>query len=149
MRIITPLIVAAIFLAAPARAEDEDQRSLCPVMSDMLITKVAAFVKGKGHCPASCTGCGCQGGPGFCGADGHCVGWANIGTKCGSAPHSGCRRECTPVITACAGHALGRAWLKAFAASARLAVTFVPPDPPADGANIVSPLTEQRTEIFK
>jgi hypothetical protein len=92
-------IVFAVGLAAfvwgemPALADGE---RLCPSMSEMLVSKVAALVKGKGHCSASCTGCGCKGGPGFRDNQGHCVGWANVIRKCGPKPHAGCSRECHP-----------------------------------------------------
>lgn|SRR5262249_14567331 len=135
MRIIALLIIA-MFVAATAWAEDEDQQPLCPVMSDILAKKVAAFIKGNGECETICSGCRCKGGPGFRTAKRKCVAWAEVISKCGAAPHKGCRRECTPVVPACADHAFGRAWLKAFAAGLGLKVEFVPPDPPAEAANV-------------
>lgn len=40
-----------------------------------------------------CSGCGCRGGPGYRAADGRCVGWADIGRKCGSPPTTRCTPE--------------------------------------------------------
>ena len=34
----------------------------------------------------SCDGCGCRGGPGYRGPDGHCVGWAKLNKICGNPP---------------------------------------------------------------
>jgi hypothetical protein len=34
----------------------------------------------------ACDGCGCRGGPGYRGPDGHCVGWAKLNKICGSPP---------------------------------------------------------------
>jgi hypothetical protein len=126
MRTITLVlgVIAFLFNGLPARADGD---RLCPSMREALIGKVVAWVKGKRHCNANCTGCGCKGGPGFrSGRD--CVGWEKVLTKCGKAPHLGCRRECFPVIAACADHANGGAWLKAFAASVGMSVDFVPAD---------------------
>src|SRR5262245_26293669 len=91
------LLTFFVFNGALARADGE---RLCPSMSEALVTKVAAFIKGKGQCPTSCSGCGCKGGPGFRAADGKCVAWAEVLSKCGRKPHSGCRRECHPVVPA-------------------------------------------------
>jgi hypothetical protein len=35
---------------------------------------------------AACEGCGCRGGPGYRGPDGHCVGWAKLNKICGNPP---------------------------------------------------------------
>ena len=35
---------------------------------------------------AACDGCGCRGGPGYRGPDGHCVGWAKLNKICGNPP---------------------------------------------------------------
>jgi hypothetical protein len=37
--------------------------------------------------------CGTRGGPGYRGPDGKCVGWADIGRKCGNPPSSRCTPE--------------------------------------------------------
>ncbi len=34
----------------------------------------------------ACDGCGCRGGPGYRGPDGHCVGWAKLNKVCGNPP---------------------------------------------------------------
>jgi hypothetical protein len=121
------LIVLAISFSS-VRAQDEDQGRFCPIMSAELVKKVAAEVKGAGRCQVRCDGCGCQGGPGFRSlADGQCVGWASVISKCGPAPHLGCTWECTPVVPACIGVAKGRAWLKEFAATVGIAVKFSSP----------------------
>jgi hypothetical protein len=42
---------------------------------------------------AACDGCGCRGGPGYRGPDGHCVGWAKLGKVCGNPPTTRCAYE--------------------------------------------------------
>jgi len=37
--------------------------------------------------------CGTRGGPGYRGPDGQCVGWADLGRKCGNPPSSRCKPE--------------------------------------------------------
>ena len=37
--------------------------------------------------------CGTRGGPGYRGPDGKCVGWADIGKKCGNPPSLRCTPE--------------------------------------------------------
>lgn len=37
--------------------------------------------------------CGDRGGPGYRGPDGKCVGWARLGSTCGSPPTTGCTPE--------------------------------------------------------
>ena len=111
-----------------AQADGEDQRFLCPVMSEALVQKVAAEVKGSGQCQTFCKGCGCKGGPGFRATNGECVAWADVVEKCGGPPHNDCTKECVPVVKACVGRAFGRAWLKTFAASIGLPVSFLPAD---------------------
>jgi len=37
--------------------------------------------------------CGTRGGPGYRGPDGKCVGWADIGRKCGNPPSTRCTPE--------------------------------------------------------
>jgi hypothetical protein len=60
-----PIIFLAVLLPlSGARADDEDQRALCPIMSATLAQMVAAKNKGNGQCKAFCRGCGCKGGRG-------------------------------------------------------------------------------------
>lgn len=40
-----------------------------------------------------CNYCGCHGGPGYRGPDGHCVGKANLTRVCGSPPETRCKKE--------------------------------------------------------
>jgi hypothetical protein len=40
-----------------------------------------------------CTGCGCEGGPGYRGPNGKCVSWMSIGKVCGSPPSQRCTAE--------------------------------------------------------
>lgn len=40
-----------------------------------------------------CKGCGCRGGPGWRGPDGHCVNSANMDRICGTPPGSHCTHE--------------------------------------------------------
>jgi hypothetical protein len=132
------LITLFAMLACPssdALADGEDRRAVCPVMSAALAQMVAAQIKGTGTCKAFCKGCGCKGGPGFRAADGQCVGWGEVVKKCGAAPHKGCVAECRPVVAACVGQALGRAWLKTFAAAAGLDVSFQPAEVQEEAAN--------------
>lgn len=42
---------------------------------------------------AACEGCGCRGGPGYRGPDGHCVGWARLNRVCGNPPTTNCTYE--------------------------------------------------------
>jgi hypothetical protein len=42
---------------------------------------------------AACEGCGCRGGPGYRGPDGHCVGWAKLNKVCGTPPTTRCAYE--------------------------------------------------------
>jgi hypothetical protein len=37
--------------------------------------------------------CGTQGGPGYRGSNGKCVGWAELGRMCGCPPSTGCTAE--------------------------------------------------------
>ncbi len=41
----------------------------------------------------ACEGCGCGGGPGYRGPDGHCVGWAKLTHVCGEPPATSCSYE--------------------------------------------------------
>jgi hypothetical protein len=109
---------------------NEDKLALCPVISPELQRKIVSE-HSVGVCHTSCKGCGCKGGPGYRGPDKKCVGYNNIIQVCGPPPHTGCVRECAIVREGCAG----RAWLKAFAAAAGLAVTFAASEtlPPVEG----------------
>jgi hypothetical protein len=126
------LLVVLFVLSSAARADDEDRRLLCPVISPELARKAAEAVKGGGHCETVCRGCGCKGGPGYrTRADGkrdRCVGYAELISVCGPPPHTACIRECAIVVPACIGRAGGRVWLKELAAGAGLSLTFAPAD---------------------
>src|SRR5262245_61857256 len=115
--ILAGVLIGFFCYDAAGRAESE---RLCPSLTVELANKVAAWIKGKGNCNAYCTGCVCKGGPGFRSADGKCVSWAEVITKCGLQPHAKCRRECHPLVSACADRAYGSTWLKTFAASVGL-----------------------------
>ena len=130
-RLMPILLCACLISLSVARADDdEDKRQVCPVISAELLQKIIPLVKGKGErCQTSCTGCGCKGGPGYRAADAKCVGYADLIAKCGPPPHRGCRRECALPAKECV---VGRVWLKAVAASAGLALTFIEADPPED-----------------
>jgi hypothetical protein len=54
-----------------------------------------AFAAG---CPthAPCSGCGCAGGPGYRAPDGHCVGFRELASKCGTPPTTHCTFENAP-----------------------------------------------------
>ena len=43
--------------------------------------------------PQSCSGCGCRGGPGYRGPNGHCVGWDALKKTCGVPPTTHCKAE--------------------------------------------------------
>jgi hypothetical protein len=130
-------LVATLFAASgPARA-NEDIITACPVMSSELVKRVAAEISGKGQCKAVCKGCGCKGGPGYREPSSRrCVGFAELIKTCGPPPHKACTRECYPVQATCA--AQGRSWLKVFATSIGLPVTYlaseVLPETPAGPA---------------
>ena len=107
----------------------------CAVVTGDVLAKFTAAALGK--CASSCSGCGCNGGPGFRGPKGACVGFADYERVCvrNGGP---CTAECFPVIPVCLGH--GRAWLFTNAAALGLAVKIVgseitlPPEaPPAQG----------------
>ena len=52
-------------------------------------------------CSTSCKGCGCRGGPGYRDERGRCVGYRELISRCGEAPHVRCVRECFPVVQGC------------------------------------------------
>lgn len=52
----------------------------------------ASFLAGATS-DAAQRGCGSRGGPGYRGADGKCVGWAEIARVCGSPPTNRCTPE--------------------------------------------------------
>ena len=43
--------------------------------------------------PCRCKGCGCKGGPGWCGPDGYCVSQAKLAEVCGSPAGTPCKQE--------------------------------------------------------
>ncbi len=49
-------------------------------------------------CPKlpACEGCGCRGGPGYRGPDGHCVGFRELSRVCGGNPAERCKFEDLP-----------------------------------------------------
>ena len=83
-----------------------------------------------GKCPAICSGCGCNGGPGFRapsrgdGKKGACVGFRDVNSVCGPPPHNGCKAECKPVIPECLGH--GRAWFALNAKALNMELEWLP-----------------------
>jgi hypothetical protein len=107
--------------AVTPQALSEDQLTVCPVISPELQRKIVADHVHSGVCQTSCTGCGCKGGPGYRGPNKKCVGYVNIIQVCGPPPHANCVRECAIVREGC----VGRAWLKGFAATVGLAITFL------------------------
>lgn len=40
-----------------------------------------------------CSGCGCNGGPGYRAPNGKCVGWADLNRICGTPPTKRCKAE--------------------------------------------------------
>ncbi len=52
-------------------------------------------------CTTLCKGCGCRGGPGYRDDRGKCVGYRELISRCGEAPHARCTRECFPVVQGC------------------------------------------------
>lgn len=98
MRILLSVILAAFTLASEARALEAP--ALCALVPPGLSKIIGDFLKGKGTCSASCTGCGCKGGPGYRDDKG-CVSWAQLESRCGPKPHAACTKECTPVVPAC------------------------------------------------
>jgi hypothetical protein len=61
----------------------------------MRLLLVFAFLVGWSEALLACTGCGCRGGPGYRGPDGHCVGWAQLNSRCGNPPTTRCTYEGT------------------------------------------------------
>lgn len=122
-------MIAIIWTATAAAAEDEDHRAVCPLLTEKLVSAILPDVTGHGTCKVRCEGCGCKGGPGYRAADGRCVGYADIIRKCGPPPHQGCRAECAPVAVGC-DH--GRVWLKDILARAGLTASFVAAAPRGD-----------------
>lgn len=62
------------------------------------------------NCPdlPPCTGCGCRGGPGYRGPNGHCVSYRDLDRVCGPNPASRCVFENLPntgLNRECTGHA--------------------------------------------
>ena len=52
-------------------------------------------------CATFCEGCGCRGGPGYRDDRGKCVGYRELISRCGEAPHARCTRECFPIVQGC------------------------------------------------
>ena len=59
----------------------------------MRLLLAVAFLMICSEALLACSGCGCRGGPGYRGADGRCVGWAQLNAKCGNPPTSRCTYE--------------------------------------------------------
>ncbi|WP_407523705.1 hypothetical protein [Methylobacterium oryzisoli] len=80
--------------------EDEQSRGRGAIHITFLGTLAFSFLIGVGptFCArqaeaASCSGCGCKGGPGYRGPNGRCVGWDALAETCGSPPTSRCKAE--------------------------------------------------------
>lgn len=131
--LVTLSLVAMLFAAPASTARaNEDVITACPVMSSELVKRVAAEISGKGQCKTVCKGCGCKGGPGYRDPGSRrCVGFAELIKTCGPPPHKACTRECYPVQATCA--AQGRSWLRGFATTIGLPVTYLASEvlPPA------------------
>lgn len=63
-------------------------RSIILVMIALSLVGVASAREG-----GRCDYCGCHGGPGYRGPDGHCVGKKNLARVCGSPPSKKCTYE--------------------------------------------------------
>jgi hypothetical protein len=124
-RVLCCIVVLICPFAASAQ-DDEDRQRVCPLLTEPLLRIVLPEVTGHSRCDVRCSGCGCQGGPGYRDQQGKCVGYANLLQKCGPSPHRGCRAECAPVVSGCD---LGRVWLKALLARAGQDVTFTAAEP--------------------
>lgn len=98
MRLLLVAFLAWFIVASEARALEGP--ALCALVPPGISKIIGDFLKGKGTCPASCSGCGCKGGPGYRDANG-CVSWAQLEKRCGPSPHKGCTKECIPVVPAC------------------------------------------------
>lgn len=72
-------------------------------------------------CATQCKGCGCKGGPGYRDSRGKCVGWRELISRCGAAPHAGCARECFPVVSGCTRPDIEGAKVRAAAERERMA----------------------------
>jgi hypothetical protein len=137
-------LVALLFFVvsavqAQAQSGPEDMTRSCPLVTPELVKVAAASIMGR--CPAFCSGCGCKGGPGYRapesnGRKGGCVGYADIISKCGPAPHKekGCVRECARVVVACV--AFGRTKFKEAAKAANINIEFAPSEVPDDGPEL-------------
>jgi hypothetical protein len=137
VRLIVAAILFVVVLPVHAWAQRglEDVTRACPRVTPDLVKVAAASVMGR--CPVFCSGCGCKGGPGYRAPannnrKGGCVGYADIISKCGVAPHDtkGCVRECARVVVACL--AFGRTRLKEAAKSADIEIIFDPTELPDD-----------------
>ena len=75
-----------------------------------------------GGCTTSCKGCGCRGGPGYRDDRGKCVGYRELISRCGEAPHAGCTRECFPVVQGCSKPDIDAAKQRAATERERIAI---------------------------
>lgn len=125
MRFLVAVVVALFAVASEARALEPP--ALCALVPPGLSKVIGDFLKGKGTCGASCTGCGCKGGPGYRDEKG-CVSWAKLESQCGPSPHKRCTKECIPVVPECLDRAA--AILNVVEAMRRLGtpIETVPPD---------------------
>ena len=74
---------------------------VCATVDPDLVKAFAQARKESSNCPVGCKGCGCKGGPGYRKSDGQCASYASLVRECGPPPHSGCLRECAPVMDGC------------------------------------------------
>jgi hypothetical protein len=123
------LLLTAAFLvsgfAQTAHAQLAAPEASSGVLGCLQVTPAVmkAHEKSSARCPASCTGCGCNGGPGYKDAKG-CVGFKDIIRRCGQAPHKDCKAVCRMVQPAC--FAYGRAWLAANEKALNLVLSWTP-----------------------
>ena len=127
MRSLFIAVMLLLLSNASVHAQPIEQNSTIPcVVVTKKIAKLHNYLE-LGTCAAGCSGCGCQGGPGYRAQNGRCVGFSNIIAKCGPPPHHvRCKAECVPVAANCTHH--GRAWLVAKAEAFGITVEFRKPD---------------------
>jgi hypothetical protein len=92
--------VCGVLLLAGMTSPSADAQQ-CFTASPELAKQIAEARKGR--CEVQCSGCGCQGGPGYRARDRarQCVSWDRLNAVCGPPPHARCDRECTPVVEGC------------------------------------------------